>query len=82
MVAAWWSRPVTPSLVLGPGDAGESGEAVVMVSELAIGSVGPRREVVRQLARAGLHEMRRLVRFVSESGAGGVVVGLVSRRGR
>jgi len=83
LAAAWWSRPATPSLVLEPGAAGESGEAVGTVFELVIGSVGQLREVVElQLARAGLPERKRLVRFVSESGADGVDVVLVSKRGR
>ena len=82
MAAAWWSRPATPRLVLAPGVAGESGEAVGTVYELVIGSVGQLREVVRQLARAGLPGRKRLVRFVLESGADGVDVGLVNRRGR
>ena len=50
--------------------------------ELAIESVGPLREAVPQLAKVGLLERKRLARFVSESGAGGVDVGLVNRRDR
>ena len=81
-MAAWWSRPATPRLVLEPGVAGESGEAAGTVCELVIESVGLLREAGRQLARAGLPERKRLVRFVLESGVDGVDVGLVNRRGR
>ena len=81
-MAAWWSRPATLHLVLEPGVAGESGEAAGTACELVIGSVGLLREVVRQLAKAGLPERKRLARFVSESGVDGVDVGLVSRRDR
>ena len=80
--AAWWNKPATPRLVLEPGAAGESGEAVGTVCELVTGSVGQLREVGRQLARAGLPGRKRLVRFVSESGADGVDVELVNRKGR
>jgi len=83
LAAAWWNRRATPSLVLEPGAAGESGEAAGTVCELVIGSVAQLREVVElQLARAGLPERKRLVRFVSGSGADGVDVVLVSKRGR
>ena len=81
-MAAWWSRPATLHLVLEPGVAGESGEAAGTEYELVIGSVGLLREVVRQLAKVGLPERKRLARFVSESGVDGVDVGLVSRRDR
>ena len=50
--------------------------------ELGIGSAGPLREVVPQLAKVGLLERKRLARFVLESGADGVDVGLVNRRDR
>ena len=50
--------------------------------ELGIVSVGQQREVERQLAREDLPGKRRLVRFGLESGADGVVVVVVSRRGR
>lgn len=50
--------------------------------ELVIGSVGQLREVVQQLAKAGLPERKRLVRLVSESGVDGVDVGMVSRGDR
>lgn len=82
MEAAWWSRHATPRLVLEPGVAGESGEAAGTEYELVIGSVGLLREVVQQLAKAGLPERKRLVRLVSESGVDGVDVGMVSRGDR
>ena len=82
MEAAWWSRHATPRLVLEPGVAGEIGEGAGTEYELVIGSVGLLREVVQQLAKAGLPGRRRLVRFVLESGADGVDVVLVNRRGR
>ena len=82
MEAAWWSRHATPRLVLEPGVAGESGEDVGTEFELVIVSVGQRKEVERQLAREDLPGKRRLVRFGLESGADGVVVVVVSRRGR
>lgn len=81
-MAAWWSRPATPRPVLEPGVAGESGEAVGTVYELAIESVGRLKGVELQLVKEGLLERKRLVRFVSESGADGVDVEMVSRRGR
>ena len=80
--AAWLSRPATPRLVLEPGAAGESGEGAGTVCELGIGSAGRLREAVPQLAKVGLLERKRLARFVSESGADGVDVGLVNRRDR
>ena len=49
---------------------------------LGIVSVGQQREVERQLAREDLPGKRRLARFGLESGADGVVVVVVSRRGR
>ena len=82
MAAAWWSRPATPRPVLEPGVAGESGEAVGTVCELVIESVARLREVEPQLAKEGLLERKKLVRYVSESGADGVDVEVVSRRGR
>jgi len=81
-VAAWWSRPATPRPVLEPGVVGESGEDVGTVCELVIESVALLREVEQQLAKEGLLERKRLVRFVSECGADGVDVEVVSRRGR
>ena len=82
MEEAWWSRRATQHLVLAPGVAGESGEDVGTEFELVIVSVGQRKEVERQLAREDLPVKRRLVRFGLESGADGVVVVVVSRRGR
>ena len=82
LAAAWWSRPATPRLVLEPGVAGESGEVAGTACELVIGSVGQLREVVQQLAKAGLPERKRLVRLVSESGVDGVDVGMVSKGDR
>ena len=49
---------------------------------LGIVSVGQQREVERQLAREDLPGKRRLARSVLESGVDGVVVVVVSRRGR
>ena len=50
--------------------------------ELVIESVARLKEVEPQLAKEGLLERKKLVRFVSESGADGVDVEVVSRRGR
>ena len=82
LAGAWWSRLATQHLVLAPGVVGESGEVVGTEFELGIVSVGQQREVERQLAREDLPGKRRLARFGLESGADGVVVVVVSRRGR
>ena len=82
LAGAWWSRLATQHLVLAPGVAGESGEDVGTECGLVIVSVGQRREVEQQLAKEDLPVKKRLVRFGLESGADGVVVVVVSRRGR